>query len=126
MLQCGILQAILPEGICSETGRIGVEAIDHLAARSRSGGPTLQSQTRLSRTPASRRAMGSSILACGPHRARAFAPLFQGLGQRVLWLGRVGLGTRLKLVLDTWLAKSTWSARARHRGIASAFPARRC
>ena len=44
-------------------------------------------------------------LASGPDRARStLEPVFDALGQRVLWLGPAGTGTRLKLVLNTWLA----------------------
>ncbi len=31
-------------------------------------------------------------------------PLFDALGQRTIWVGPVGAGTRLKLVNNTWLA----------------------
>jgi 3-hydroxyisobutyrate dehydrogenase len=36
-------------------------------------------------------------------RARV-APLFEALGQRTVWVGEAGAGTRLKLVNNTWLA----------------------
>jgi 3-hydroxyisobutyrate dehydrogenase len=32
------------------------------------------------------------------------APLFNALGQRTVWVGAVGAGSRLKLVNNTWLA----------------------
>jgi 3-hydroxyisobutyrate dehydrogenase len=31
-------------------------------------------------------------------------PLFNALGQRTIWVGPVGFGTRLKIVNNTWLA----------------------
>src|SRR5919204_6919135 len=40
-----------------------------------------------------------------PERAHQILdPIFAALGQRVLWLGVAGQGTRMKLVLNTWLA----------------------
>ena len=46
-----------------------------------------------------------TIFASGPDDARArVAPLFDALGQRTIWVGPVGSGTRLKLVNNTWLA----------------------
>lgn len=46
-----------------------------------------------------------TILASGPERARTnLDPVFAALGQRILWLGPAGQGTRMKLVLNTWLA----------------------
>src|SRR5206468_506891 len=46
-----------------------------------------------------------TIFASGPDEARAqVSPLFDALGQRTIWVGPVGTGTRLKLVNNTWLA----------------------
>jgi 3-hydroxyisobutyrate dehydrogenase len=45
------------------------------------------------------------MLASGPDQARAvLAPVFAALGSRTLWLGPAGSASRLKLVLNTWLA----------------------
>ena len=46
-----------------------------------------------------------TIFASGPDEARApVTPLFDALGQRTIWVGPVGTGTRLKVVNNTWLA----------------------
>jgi 3-hydroxyisobutyrate dehydrogenase len=46
-----------------------------------------------------------TIFASGPDGARSrLANLFDALGQRTIWVGPVGAGTRLKLVNNTWLA----------------------
>jgi 3-hydroxyisobutyrate dehydrogenase len=45
------------------------------------------------------------IFASGPEEARSrVAPLFDAVGQRTIWAGPAGAGTRLKLVNNTWLA----------------------
>jgi 3-hydroxyisobutyrate dehydrogenase len=45
------------------------------------------------------------IFASGPDEARSrVAALFGALGQRTIWAGSAGTGTRLKLVNNTWLA----------------------
>jgi 3-hydroxyisobutyrate dehydrogenase len=45
------------------------------------------------------------VLASGPDGARErVQPLFDAIGERTLWLGPAGNGTRLKLVLNNWLA----------------------
>lgn len=45
------------------------------------------------------------ILASGPESTRAvLAPVFGAIGSRTLWLGEASAGSRLKLVLNTWLA----------------------
>jgi 3-hydroxyisobutyrate dehydrogenase len=46
-----------------------------------------------------------TIFASGPDGARSrVAPLFDALGQRTIWVGAVGAGSRLKLVNNTWVA----------------------
>ena len=45
------------------------------------------------------------ILASGPDRSHdSVDAVFAALGQRTLWLGRAGIASRLKLVLNAWLA----------------------
>jgi 3-hydroxyisobutyrate dehydrogenase len=48
-----------------------------------------------------------TILASGPDSARqAVEPVFAALGQKVLWAGRAGMGSRLKLAANHWLISS--------------------
>jgi 3-hydroxyisobutyrate dehydrogenase len=45
------------------------------------------------------------VLASGPERVRAsLQPIFDAIGRKTLWLGAAGNGTRMKLVLNNWLA----------------------
>ena len=45
------------------------------------------------------------VLASGPEGTRAqLEPIFDAIGRKTLWLGPAGNGTRLKLVLNDWLA----------------------
>jgi 3-hydroxyisobutyrate dehydrogenase len=45
------------------------------------------------------------VLASGPEPVRArLQPIFDAIGRKTLWLGPAGSGTRLKLVLNNWLA----------------------
>ena len=44
------------------------------------------------------------VLASGPEDQRErLAPVFDAVGAKTLWLGEAGAGSRLKLVLNTWL-----------------------
>jgi 3-hydroxyisobutyrate dehydrogenase len=44
------------------------------------------------------------VLASGPDDARSRCqPLFDAIGQRTLWVGPAGAGSRLKLVVNAWL-----------------------
>jgi 3-hydroxyisobutyrate dehydrogenase len=48
------------------------------------------------------------VLASGPEGTRArLQPVFDAIGSKTLWLGPAGNGTRLKLVLNDWLASLT-------------------
>jgi 3-hydroxyisobutyrate dehydrogenase len=45
------------------------------------------------------------VLASGPEGARErVQPIFDAVGRKTLWLGPAGSGTRMKLVLNSWLA----------------------
>ncbi len=56
-------------------------------------------EPRRTGTPGLRRSPGR------PDSAAGSAPaLFEALGQRTIWVGEAGAGTRLKLVNNTWLA----------------------
>ena len=47
------------------------------------------------------------IFASGPEQARPIAePVFDAIGQRTVWLGPIGAGSRMKLVNNTLLAFS--------------------
>lgn len=48
------------------------------------------------------------VLASGPEDARERVdPLFDAIGAKTLWLGEAGAGSRLKLVINTWLLALT-------------------
>jgi 3-hydroxyisobutyrate dehydrogenase len=48
------------------------------------------------------------VLASGPEALRArLQPIFDAIGRMTLWLGPAGTGTRMKLVLNDWLASLT-------------------
>ena len=45
-----------------------------------------------------------TVLASGPEGARQTCePIFDPFSQKVVWLGEVGAGTRMKLVINSWL-----------------------
>jgi 3-hydroxyisobutyrate dehydrogenase len=106
MLRQNNVAAIQQNGIWAQMGTIGVEATEHLIAAVADRRPDVafvDAPVSGTRDPARNGQL--TILASGPDRARATAePVFNALGQRVLWLGAAGLGMRLKLVLNTWLA----------------------
>jgi 3-hydroxyisobutyrate dehydrogenase len=45
-----------------------------------------------------------TVLASGPEEARdRCEPIFDAIGQKTIWLGEAGTGTRMKLVINSWL-----------------------
>jgi 3-hydroxyisobutyrate dehydrogenase len=85
---------------------IGVAGIERVAAMARGERPDVMlvdAPVSGSKDPAEQGQL--TIFASGPDEARArVAPLFDALGQRTIWVGPVGAGSRLKLVNNTWLA----------------------
>ncbi len=106
MLHGGTLDALRPGATWAQMGTIGVEATEHLAAevaRRRPDVVFVDAPVSGSREPARNGRL--LILASGPDRSHdAVDAVFAALGQRTLWLGPAGTASRLKLVLNAWLA----------------------
>jgi 3-hydroxyisobutyrate dehydrogenase len=108
----GVLRAMRSEAIWIQMATIGVEATERLATESRSRRPDVtfvDAPVSGSREPAINGQL--LILASGPQAAaKPLEPVFGVLGRTTLWLGPAGAGSRMKLVLNTWLAFQTEGA----------------
>jgi len=102
----GMLAALQPGAILVQMSTIGVEGIERVAALASTERPDvtlIDAPVSGSKDPADRGQL--TIFASGPEETRSrVAPLFDALGQRTIWVGAVGAGTRLKLVANAWLA----------------------
>jgi 3-hydroxyisobutyrate dehydrogenase len=102
----GMLAALPADAIWAQMGTIGVAGTDRVAATAGAQRPDvmlLDAPVSGSKDPAERGEL--TIFASGPGEARPrVTPLFDALGQRTIWVGEAGAGTRLKLVANTWLA----------------------
>jgi 3-hydroxyisobutyrate dehydrogenase len=102
----GMLAALAPGTIWVQMSTIGVEGIGRVAAIVDGDRPDvtlLDAPVSGSKVPAEQGQL--TIFASGPEEARSrVGPLFEALGQRTIWVGAVGAGSRLKLVNNTWLA----------------------
>jgi 3-hydroxyisobutyrate dehydrogenase len=102
----GMLAALGPDSIWVQMSTIGVAGIERVAALVEAERPDvvlLDAPVSGSKDPAEQGQL--IIFASGPGKARTrVTPLFDALGQRTIWVGTVGTGTRLKLVNNTWLA----------------------
>ncbi|HLM05950.1 MAG TPA: NAD(P)-dependent oxidoreductase [Blastococcus sp.] len=104
----GMLAALAPSTIWVQMSTIGVAGIERVAAMVQTERPDvtlLDAPVTGSKDPAEQGQL--TIFASGPDEARSrVAPLFDALGQRTVWVGAVGAGSRLKLVNNTLVAFS--------------------
>jgi len=101
----GMLAALPPGAIWIQMSTIGlgIERVAALAQLERPDVTLLDAPVSGSKDPAEKGQL--TIFASGPEEARSrVTPLFDALGQRTIWVGGVGAGSRLKLVNNTWLA----------------------
>ena len=102
----GMLEALAPGAVWVQMSTIGVAGIDRVAALVAAERPDitlLDAPVSGSRGPAEQGQL--TIFASGSEAARPrVAGLFDALGQRTIWVGGVGAGSRLKLVNNTLVA----------------------
>jgi 3-hydroxyisobutyrate dehydrogenase len=102
----GMLAALATGSIWVQMSTIGVAGIERVAALTAAERPDvilIDSPVSGSKGPAEKGQL--NIFASGPDEARSrLEPLFAALGQRTIWVGPVGAGSRLKLVANAWLA----------------------
>jgi 3-hydroxyisobutyrate dehydrogenase len=102
----GMLDALAAHAIWVQMSTIGVDGIDRIAQLVGSSRPDvtlLDAPVSGSKEPAEQGQL--TIFASGPDDARArVAPLLDALGQRTVWVGDIGAGSRMKLVNNTLLA----------------------
>jgi 3-hydroxyisobutyrate dehydrogenase len=102
----GVLGAMRPHAIWVQMGTIGLEATERLIERAKEIRPdVLFVDAPVSGSKGPAEAGQLLILASGPAEAAPrLEPAFSAIGRRTMWLGEAGRGSRLKLVLNTWLA----------------------
>jgi 3-hydroxyisobutyrate dehydrogenase len=102
----GMLNALGRDAIWVQMSTIGVAGIDRvgeLVKKQRPDVTLLDAPVSGSKEPAEQGQL--TIFASGPDGARSrVAPLFDALGQRTVWVGPLGAGSRMKLVNNTLLA----------------------
>ena len=101
----GMLEALRPQSVWAQMSTIGVTATEELAARAGQGRPDVyfaDAPVSGTRQPAENGQL--LILASGPGQAKpVLEPVFAALGRETRWLGAAGTGSRLKLVMNSWL-----------------------
>ncbi len=107
-LELGMLEALPAGAVWAQMSTIGVEGTETVSAlveRERPDVLFLDAPVSGSKVPAERGKL--VVYASGPEQARPTAePVFDAIGQRTVWLGPIGAGSRMKLVNNTLLAFS--------------------
>ena len=93
-----------PGALWLQMATVGIDATAALAGlAARAGLGFVDAPVLGTRQPAEEGAL--TVLASGPAQLRARAdPVFEVVGRRVAWLGEVGAGSAMKLVVNTWIA----------------------
>jgi 3-hydroxyisobutyrate dehydrogenase len=92
-------------GVLAQMSTIGPEATARVAEAAEAAGiPFVDAPVLGTKAPAEQGKL--LVLASGPEEER-LAPVFDAVGAKTLWLGEAGAGSRLKLVLNTWLLALT-------------------
>jgi 3-hydroxyisobutyrate dehydrogenase len=99
----GALEAMNPEALWIQASTVGVHASAELAELAAAAGITIVDAPVLgTRQPAEQGEL--IVLASGPEAARErSAPVFEAIGKKTVWLGEAGAGSRMKLVVNSWL-----------------------
>jgi 3-hydroxyisobutyrate dehydrogenase len=89
---------------------VGLTGTEHLATvAEKAGVPFVDAPVLGTKQPAEEG--GLTVLASGPEELRdACEPVFDAIGSRTMWLGQAGQGTRLKLVVNSWVLALTTAA----------------
>ena len=102
----GMLAALRAGAVWAQMSTIGVEATETIASMIVERRPDvlfLDAPVSGSKVPAEQGRL--TIFASGPEEARhSVEPVFAAIGERTMWVGPVGTGSRMKLVNNTLLA----------------------
>jgi 3-hydroxyisobutyrate dehydrogenase len=99
----GALAGAQEEATWLQMSTIGIEGTERCAALAEQHGLTLVDAPVVgTKKPAEEGKL--TVLASGPDEARERCePIFDAFSQKAVWLGEAGTGTRMKLVINSWL-----------------------
>jgi len=100
----GAIDSLAEGGVWIQTSTVGVEGNERLAHLAAGRGVTYVDAPVLgTKEPAEQGQL--VVLASGPQEAEErCAPVFDAVGAKYTWLGEAGAGSRLKLVVNNWIA----------------------
>jgi 3-hydroxyisobutyrate dehydrogenase len=103
MTDGGALEAMGDDALWIQSSTVGIAATERLMQlASERGLPFIDAPVLGTKKPAEDGAL--VVLASGPDEERGRAqPIFDAIGSRTMWIGEAGKGTRLKLVVNSWI-----------------------
>ena len=103
VMQAGALEAMGNSAIWIQTSTVGLTATERLKELADASGVQLVDAPVLgTKQPAEEGAL--IVLASGPKELEARCrPAFEAVGSKAVWLGEAGAGSRMKLILNSWL-----------------------
>lgn len=112
LLDPEVTKALPADGVLVQMGTIGPDAVTELESALHAAVPGLgfvDAPVAGSKGPAEKGML--TILVGGDEQAHGarLAPVFDVIGKRAVWLGPVGAGSRMKLVINAWLVMFTES-----------------
>jgi 3-hydroxyisobutyrate dehydrogenase len=99
----GVLAGAEDGATWQQMSTIGIEGTERCATLADQNGLTLVDAPVVgTKQPAEQGKL--TVLASGPEEAREQCePIFDSISQKAVWLGEAGTGTRMKLVINSWL-----------------------
>jgi 3-hydroxyisobutyrate dehydrogenase len=99
----GVLEAMQDGAVWIQASTIGVAAAERMRESAGSAGvPLVDAPVLGTKQPAEQGAL--VVLASGPpEQEERCAPVFDAVGSRTLWLGEAGAGSRMKVIVNSWL-----------------------
>jgi 3-hydroxyisobutyrate dehydrogenase len=103
MIESGALEAMPDDAIWIQSSTVGLAATERIARLAEERGVAFVDAPVLgTKKPAEDAQL--IVLASGPEDVRTRCePVFDAISQKHLWLGEAGTGTRLKLVVNSWI-----------------------
>lgn len=107
VMSSGPLAAMEPGAVWMQSATIGVEGTEQVVELARGTGVRLLDiPVSGTKTPAEQGTL--VLLASGDSSAAEFAaPVFEAISAKSVWLGEAGMGSRMKLVTNTWVLAQT-------------------
>jgi 3-hydroxyisobutyrate dehydrogenase len=107
MVGGGAVDAMRDDAVWIQMSTVGLEATERLAALAAKRGLAFVDAPVLgTKRPAE--AGELTVVGSGPEEERErCAPVFEAIGSKTSWLGEAGAGTRMKLVLNSWVLALT-------------------